>query len=55
MHAQIRRNLKADHNFQQPDQNIRMPVWAGKFYPAKQSEIKQMIESLTQKAKNKNK
>lgn len=31
--------------------NIRMTVWAGKFYPAKQSELKQMIESLTQKAK----
>jgi len=34
-----------------PAENIRMPVWAGKFYPAKQSELKQMIESLTQKAK----
>jgi len=34
-----------------PSENIRMPVWAGKFYPAKQSELKQMIESLTQKAK----
>jgi len=34
-----------------PADNIRMPVWAGKFYPAKQSELKQMIESLTKKAK----
>ena len=34
-----------------PAENIRMPVWAGKFYPAKQSKIKQMIENLTQKAK----
>jgi len=34
-----------------PAENIRMPVWAGKFYPAKQSELKQMIESLAQKAK----
>ena len=31
--------------------NIRMPVWAGKFYPATQSELKQTIENLTQKAK----
>jgi len=33
--------------------NIRMPVWAGKFkfYPGTQSDLKQMIESLTQKAK----
>ncbi|MBW2589673.1 MAG: AmmeMemoRadiSam system protein B [Deltaproteobacteria bacterium] len=31
--------------------NIRMPVWAGKFYPAKQSELKQTIDTLTQKAK----
>jgi len=31
--------------------NIRMPVWAGKFYPATQSELKQTIDTLTQKAK----
>ncbi|MEA3438602.1 MAG: AmmeMemoRadiSam system protein B [Thermodesulfobacteriota bacterium] len=34
-----------------PANNIRMPVWAGKFYPAKQSELKQTIDTLTQKAK----
>ncbi len=34
-----------------PADNIRMPVWAGKFYPATQSELKQTIENLTQKAK----
>ena len=34
-----------------PSDNIRMPVWAGKFYPATQSELKQIIETLTQKAK----
>jgi len=32
-------------------ENIRMPVWAGKFYPATQSELKQTIDILTQKAK----
>jgi len=31
--------------------NIRMPVWSGKFYPATQSELKQTIDTLTQKAK----
>ena len=31
--------------------NIRMPVWAGKFYPATKSELKQTIDTLTQKAK----
>jgi len=31
--------------------NIRMPVWAGKFYPATQSELKQTVYTLTQKAK----
>ncbi len=31
--------------------NIRLPVWAGKFYPATQSELKQTIDTLTQKAK----
>ena len=34
-----------------PSENIRMPVWAGKFYPSSRSELIQMIESLTQKAK----
>ena len=34
-----------------PADNIRMPVWAGKFYPATQSELKQTIDILTQKAK----
>ena len=34
-----------------PADNIRMPVWAGKFYPAKQSELKQKIDTLTQKSK----
>jgi len=34
-----------------PAENIRMPVWAGKFYPATQSELKQTIDTLTQKAK----
>jgi AmmeMemoRadiSam system protein B/AmmeMemoRadiSam system protein A len=32
-------------------ENIRMPVWEGKFYPATQSKLKQTIERLTQKAK----
>jgi len=31
--------------------DIRMPVWAGKFYPATQSELKQTIDTLTQNAK----
>ena len=31
--------------------NIRMPVWAGKFYPAKQADLKQTINILTQKSK----
>jgi len=31
--------------------NIRMPVWAGKFYPATQSDLKQTINTLTQKSK----
>jgi MEMO1 family protein len=34
-----------------PSDHIRMPVWSDKFYPAKQHDLKQMIESLTQKAK----
>jgi len=34
-----------------PSENIRMPVCAGKFYPATQSELKQTIDTLTQKAK----
>ena len=31
--------------------NVRMPVWAGKFYPATQSDLKQTIETLTRKSK----
>ncbi|MBW1821685.1 MAG: AmmeMemoRadiSam system protein B, partial [Deltaproteobacteria bacterium] len=34
-----------------PADNIRLPVWSGKFYPATQSELKQTIDTLTQKAK----
>ena len=30
--------------------HIRMPFWAGKFYPSNRSELEQMIASLTQKA-----
>ncbi len=34
-----------------PSNNIRMPVWAGKFYPATQSGLKQTINILTQKSR----
>ncbi len=34
-----------------PADNIRLPVWSGKFYPATQSKLKQTIDTLTQKAK----
>ncbi|MFC1830178.1 AmmeMemoRadiSam system protein B, partial [Thermodesulfobacteriota bacterium] len=31
--------------------DVRKPVWAGRFYPAQPSELKQTIDDLTQKAK----
>jgi len=32
-------------------ENIRKPVWAGRFYPAERSELEQMIDRLTREAK----